>query len=42
MIVVCIGVYANMTKCGLSRWKIAKNSINEKSGVAAKQCDAFQ
>ena len=31
--------YENMTKCskcGLSRWKIAKNSKNEKSGVVAK------
>ena len=31
--------YENMKKCpkcGLSRWKIAKNSNNEKIGVAAK------
>ena len=32
--------YKNMTKCpkcGLSRWKIAKNSKQEKSGVVAKK-----
>ena len=32
--------YENMTmcpKCDLSRWKITKNSTNEKSGLAAKQ-----
>ncbi|KAA0031799.1 uncharacterized protein E6C27_scaffold848G00410 [Cucumis melo var. makuwa] len=36
--------YANSTKCpkcGLSRWKINKNSIKENSGVAAKQMWSF-
>ncbi|KAL0541170.1 hypothetical protein IC582_021209 [Cucumis melo] len=37
--------YANSTKypkCGLSRWKINKNSTKEKSGVASKQMWYFQ